>query len=202
MAPVSDRRRQPGGFDASYQGIPPWDIGRPQREFVRLADEGKITGSVLDVGCGTGELAIFLGERGHDVLGIDGASSAIAKASAKAEARRSDAEFLVTDALDLAALERSFDTVVDSGLFHVFEDDERPRFAASIHASLVQGGRYYMLVFSDREPPGYGPRRITAEEIESSFSDGFTVESIEPAVFETLLPSGNVAGWLAQIRRH
>ena len=190
-----------GGFNASYEGTPPWDIGRPQREFVSLAAGGKIAGSVLDVGCGTGEHAIFLAERGHDVLGVDMAPAAIAKAQAKAAARGSSAAFAVANALDLSALGRTFETVIDCGVFHVFDDPARERFVASIRAVLRPGGRYFMLVFSEREPPGYGPRRVTRAEIEETFADGFTIESIAPAVFETLLPTGNVAGWLAQIRR-
>jgi SAM-dependent methyltransferase len=194
--PIPDR-----GFDASYGGTPPWDIGRPQREFVRLAEAGEITGSVLDVGCGTGEHAIFFERRGHDVLGVDAAPSAIAKARVKATAHDSAAQFLVADALDLGDLGRVFDTILDCGVFHVFDDVERPRYAASIHAALRPGGRFFTLVFSEREPPGYGPRRVTRPEIEATFSDGFTVESVVPAVFETLLATGDVAGWLARIRR-
>jgi hypothetical protein len=42
-------------FDSAYRGTPPWDIGRPQKEFVELVRRGEITGSVLDIGCGRGD---------------------------------------------------------------------------------------------------------------------------------------------------
>jgi len=58
-------------FEKAYHGTPPWDIGRPQREFVRLEEAGKISGDVLDVGCGTGENALFLAGCGHAVWGVD-----------------------------------------------------------------------------------------------------------------------------------
>jgi SAM-dependent methyltransferase len=198
---MSDRSDRQRSFNASYDGTPPWDIGRPQPEFIALEAEGGVGASVLDVGCGTGEHALFFAERGHEVLGLDSAPAAIAKARLKAEHRASSARFIVGDALDLSALDETFDTVVDCGFFHVLDDDERVRFARSIHEVLTPGGVYSMLVFSDREPPGYGPRRVTRGEIVDTFSQGFTVEAIRPAAFETLLPTGDVAGWLARIRR-
>src|SRR6202035_898638 len=115
-------------FESSYLGTPAWDICRPQPAIVRLAETGQITGSVLDVGCGTGENVLYLAEHGHAAAGIDGAPTAIKKARAKAKRRGLTASFEVGDALNLPTPEREFDTVIDSGLFHVFSDDERLRF--------------------------------------------------------------------------
>ena len=56
-------------FDEAYCGIPNWDIGRAQPVFVSLHEAGEISGDVLDVGCGTGENALFLAERGREGLG-------------------------------------------------------------------------------------------------------------------------------------
>src|SRR4051794_23261457 len=56
-------------FERMYAGKAPWDIGRPQRTFVEAAD--RITGTVRDAGCGTGENALDFAGRGHHVLGID-----------------------------------------------------------------------------------------------------------------------------------
>src|ERR1700724_2250824 len=107
-------------FESSYTGTPPWDIGRPQPAIMRLAETGQITGSVLDVGCGTGENVLYLAERGFAASGVDGAPSAIRKARAKAKQRGLNASFEVSDALNLSVPERPFDTVIDSGLFHTF----------------------------------------------------------------------------------
>ena len=68
-------------FNSAYRGTPPWDIGHPQKEFVGLVRRGEITGSVLDIGCGTGEHALFFAEEGHEVWGIDSAPLAIGKAT-------------------------------------------------------------------------------------------------------------------------
>ncbi len=99
-------------FEEVYHGTPPWDIGRPQHEIVALEESGKICGDVLDVGCGTGENALFLAGRGHIVWGVDSAPTAIGIARKKAKERGINATFLVKDALNLLDLQRTFDTVI------------------------------------------------------------------------------------------
>ncbi|OGS50205.1 MAG: SAM-dependent methyltransferase [Euryarchaeota archaeon RBG_16_68_12] len=190
-----------GSFNAAYAGTPPWEIGRPQGEFVRLAKAGEIKGSVLDVGCGTGENALFLADLGHEVLGIDGAPLAIEKAEAKAEARGVEASFLVEDALDLRRLQRRFDTVIDCGLFHTLDDGERPVYSRSLASVLGPGGRYFMLCFNEKEPGREGPRRVTQTEIRASFRKGWRVEWIREAFFETSAGTPGARGWLSRIAR-
>ncbi len=160
-ATPSRDRHSPDQFEAMYrQSSPPWDIGRPQDAIVALADAGKIRGRVLDVGCGTGENVLFLAQRGFDVTGIDLAPTAIDRARQKAQDRSLAVTFEIADALDLGALGMAFDTIVDSGLFHVFDDADRRRYVASLAAALTPGGRYFMLAFSDEQPGTWGPRRI------------------------------------------
>ena len=104
--------------------------------FVRLADEGRLTGRLLDAGCGTGENALLAASRGADVTGIDVAPTAIARPSANASERGLTARFDVADALGLGRLSLTVDTVIDSGVFHVFGDDDRARYVASLAAVL------------------------------------------------------------------
>ena len=190
-----------GFFDNAYRdgGRPTWDIGRPQGALVRLAGSGLIVGSVLDAGCGTGENALYLSARGHPVLGVDVAAAAIERALAKAADRDLPAEFLVADALDLAALGRTFDTVLDVGLFHTFDDADRPRYADSLGTVLRPGGRVFLLCWSDQNPFGRGPRRVSPGEIRATFSDGWRVEAVDPEWLETRLPDGRIHAWLARI---
>jgi cyclopropane fatty-acyl-phospholipid synthase-like methyltransferase len=179
--------------------MPPWDIGRPQPAIMQLAETGEITGSVLDVGCGTGENVLYLAERGLAAAGIDGAPSAIRKARAKAKRRGLKVQFEVADALDLSTPDRPFDTVIDSGLFHVFSDEERIRFRESLGRVVRPGGTYFLMCFSDQQPGDWGPRRVTQAEIRSVFSDGWRVNSIQPSAFET--NEGHARAWLASISR-
>jgi len=187
-------------FNPAYAGTPPWDIGRPQKEIMRLAEAGEIQGSVLDVGCGTGENVLYLAGLGYEVWGIDGAAAAIEKAQAKAAQRGLKANFLVADALDLQRLGRTFDTVIDTGLFHVFSDEERPLFAGSLATVLRPGGTYYMLCFSEREPGSWGPRRVTQAEVRATFSQGWRINAIREAAFEVNQP-GEARAWLSSITR-
>lgn len=186
-------------FESSYLGTPAWDIGRPQPAIVRLAETGQITGSVLDVGCGTGENLLYLAERGFAATGIDGAPTAIRKARAKAKQRGLTAHFEVADALDLSVSTRQFDTVIDSGLFHVFSDEERVRFAESLGRVIRPGGTYFVMCFSDQQPGDWGPRRVTQAEIRSVFRDGWRVNDIQPSAFD--LNEGHAQAWLASISR-
>ncbi len=188
-------------FEAAYQGEPPWEIGAPQPEVVRLADEGGFRGSVLDIGCGTGENALFLAARGHPVLALDGAPSAIALAREKALARDVAVRFRVGDALDLSALRERFETALDSGLFHVLQDEERERYAGSLASAIGPGGQVQLLCFSDAEPPGWGPRRISEWDIRSTFRGRFAVSRIRPARFSTRLPREEPKAWLATLTR-
>ena len=192
---------QGSSFESAYDGKPPWDIDRPQREIVRLAERGKIQGKVLDVGCGTGENALYLGDLGYQVVGVDLVQRAVERAMEKALQRGLDTTFLRRDALHLEKTGGPYDTAVDSGLFHVFSDEERPVFVASLATAVRSGGMYYMVCFSEREPGTWGPRRVTRAEIRHSFSVGWKIESIEEAVFETNVESSEVSAWLSSIRR-
>ena len=197
---MSDLPTQPD-FDAMYTGTPPWDIGRPQGSLRAVADAGGLRGRVLDAGCGTGEHALMAATLGLDASGIDGSPTAIGLARQKAAERGIDVRFLVGDALDLGSLGEFFDTVIDSGLFHVFDDDDRVRYVDSLRAATAPGGRVYVLCFSDRFPPGFGPRRVSEEEIRASFSDGWTIEAIDAVGFEVNFSPEPIPAWLATINR-
>jgi len=188
-------------FEEAYRGTPPWDIGRPQPAFVALEESGEIAGDVLDVGCGTGENALFLAGRGHDVWGVDSAPSAIEIARRKAEERGLSAIFRVQDALLLQELGRTFDTIIDSGLFHALSDPERPLYARSLSTVLRPGGTYFMLAFSELEPGGFGPRRVTQQEIRMAFDDGWRINWIRAAAFEGRRSPGGSRAWLSSIAR-
>jgi len=193
-------------FENAYSGKAPWDIGKPQPALVAIAD--KVTGSVLDSGCGTGENALFFAERGHKVTGVDYLREPIERAKQKAVERGVQATFLVIDALQLDSVPEQFDTVIDSGLFHGFPDEDRKRYVAGLAGVTKPGGRVFLACFSNEEPGEVGPRRISRMDLRTAFADGWTVESIEPIRFEVRadMPElgfspGGPKAWLATIRR-
>lgn len=181
----------------------PWDIGRPQSVWVSLCDAGEIAPPVLDSGCGTGEHALLMAERGMDVLGVDLSEPAIRRARQKAAERQLKADFEVADVLALDRLGRTFRTVIDSGVFHVFDDPERERYVRSLASVLDPGGVLHLLTFSEHTPGSIGPRRVTQTELRQAFSDGWTVERIEPAILEVRpdWAPGPAHAWLARIVR-
>jgi len=202
MMPAPDRTT----FENIYVGQPPWDIGRPQKVFIDVADQ--ITGSVLDAGCGTGENALFFASRRHKVTGIDFLTEPINRAKQKAKQRGLSATFLVMDALDLKDLPEVFDNVIDSGLFHVFSDDGRKRYVEGLATVLKPDGGLFMLCFSEDEPGEQGPRRVSRGEIEDSFAKGWQIEAIEPARFEVRpdlkdisFSEGGPKAWFVVVRR-
>jgi SAM-dependent methyltransferase len=178
-----------------YTSPPPWDIGRPQPALVALADAGAIRGRVLDAGCGTGEHALMCASVGLDTTGIDLAVNALDTAREKARVRGITARFLLWDALALADLGETFDTVLDCGLFHVFDPADRAAYVHSLRSALTPRGRYFMLCFSDQQPGDWGPHRVTREEITVAFADGWRVDSIEPATIEVTTEPEGIRAW-------
>ncbi|SRR5579875_649133 len=190
-------------FDESYKGTPPWDIGRPQSDFILVEERGELRGSILDVGCGTGENALFFASRGHVVVGIDSSPRAINKAQRKARERKiPGVTFVVGDALNLSRELKgtSFDNITDCGLFHIFTDEQRLRFTGSLQSGLKENGKYFMLCFSDLEPIGWGgPRRVSQAEIRESFSNGWAINYIKEARLETNLAYVAGRAWMSSI---
>jgi cyclopropane fatty-acyl-phospholipid synthase-like methyltransferase len=201
MTENEPRRDLVAEFEAAYTTPPPWDIGRPQPAFARLAAEGRLRGRLLDVGCGTGEHVLMAAEAGCEAAGIDIAPSAIRLAEAKANERGISARFIVGDARHLARLAETYDVILDCGLFHVFDDEDRSPFVASLASATRTGSQYFMLCFSENEPAGWGPRRVTQDEIKNAFAAGWRVQAIEPADIQVTLRDQPVRSWLACIAR-
>jgi SAM-dependent methyltransferase len=202
--PTSHERMAGLPWDASYQNGPaPWDIGRPQPAVVRLASEGAFSGAVLDAGCGTGENTLHVASLGLPVLGVDLAKTALAIAREKAADRGIAVDFAAADALELDRLGRRFDTVLDCGLFHTFDRDERPRYVTSLASVTERGGTLYVVCFSD-DGPDTGPHPVSEEELRTAFdsSNGWHVTAVEPDRLQTRFHGDTGApAWLATMRR-
>jgi SAM-dependent methyltransferase len=202
--PTSHERMTGLPWDASYHhGPAPWDIGQPQAAVARVASEGGFAGAVLDAGCGTGENALHVASLGLPVLGVDVAETALAIARQKAAERGIEVEFDTGDALQLERLGRMFETVLDCGLFHTFDGDERTRYVASLASVTRHDGTLYVLCFSD-DGPDTGPHPIRQEELRAAFnsSNGWNVAAIKPDRIQTRFHDDNGApAWFATIKR-
>jgi SAM-dependent methyltransferase len=202
--PTSHERRAEAWWDESYRdGTAPWDLGRPQAAFARLADEGRWSGTVLDSGCGSGEHTLLAASLGLPALGVDVAETGLAMALAKWEERGGPAEFALADALHLEHLDRTFDTVLDCGLFHTFDGDEQRAYVASLASVTEPGATLFVLCFREGAPESEGPHPISEAELRASFSPaaGWRVAELEESQIEVTLDTGEFPAWLVTVDR-
>jgi ubiquinone/menaquinone biosynthesis C-methylase UbiE len=175
------------------EGIPPWQIDRPQPEVIRLIEQGKFESPVLDLGCGTGDNAIKLARHGLVVKGLDAVPEALERARKKTEQAglKQSPEFALGDALRLAESGLKARTVLDCALFHTFSDEERKEYIRGLEAVLSPGGRLHILSFSELETRQPGPRRLSWSEITGSFGSGWRVEdSVRCRYWDRVRPDG------------
>lgn len=201
-------------FDDFYKDetqTPPWVIGEPQPAVIELERAGLISGRVLDVGCGTGEHTILLANAGYDVVGVDGAPTAVEHARRNAAARGVEARFEVADALALGD-DPTFDTIVDSALFHIFDDADRVTYVASLHTATHAGAVVHVLALSD-EGRGLGPE-VSESTIREAFGEGWEIEALTRTNYRGVVTAihaetlgatpGTVVdepAWLTRVRR-
>ena len=131
------------------------------------------------------------------------AETALAVARKKAHDRGIAVEFAAADAFQLERLGRRFQTVLDCGLFHTFDGDERPGYLASLASVTEHGGTLYVLCFSD-VGPDIGPHPISREELRATFnpSSGWSIAAVEPERIQTRFHGDDGApAWFATIKR-
>ncbi|HEX2212335.1 MAG TPA: class I SAM-dependent methyltransferase [Mycobacterium sp.] len=207
-----DRTPTLSTFDDFYKHqTPPWVIGEPQAAVEELERAGLINGRVLDVGCGTGEHTILLARRGYDVLGVDGSPAAVEQSRRNAAQQGVDARFAVADALDLGSAP-TYDTVLDSALFHIFDDADRPRYVASLHRATTVGSTVHVLALSDAGR-GFGPQ-VSEATLRDAFRAGWELDSLTTTTYRGVVTEIHAAelglapgtrvdepAWLARFRR-
>jgi SAM-dependent methyltransferase len=203
---LADKSLDRAAFENLYAGPAPWDIGKPQRQFTSIAD--RLAEPVLDCGCGTGEHALYFASRGLRVIGIDFVEEAIRRARTRSAERGVAVDFRVKDALTLGDWSERFASAIDCGLFHVFSDEDRRRYAQGLAHVLRPGGLLFLMCMSDEEPGTEGPRRVSRQELLDSFAGGWEAESVQPARFdirpdftEVQFSPGGPKAWFAVIRR-
>jgi SAM-dependent methyltransferase len=174
-------------WDESYAaGALPWDTGEPEPLLVEFVAAGRVRPArTLEIGAGTGTNALWLAERGFEVLGIDVASLAVERATAKLNGRALRCRFATQDFLATAPPDGPFQFVFDRGCFHVFDEpEERADFAVRVAAILAPGGLWLSLIGSTEGPPReVGPPRRSAREIALAIEPALEILELRGAEF-------------------
>lgn len=178
--------------EGAFAGPPPWNIGEPQPELAALIREGKVSGEVLDAGCGHAELALALAAAGSTVVGIDVAPTAIAAATRAAQERGlSHATFVCADITAFTGYDERFATIIDSTLFHSLPVESRDAYLRSIHRAAAPGAHLYMLVFAKGAFPPHletKPNEVDEDELRAAVSKHFVIDDIRPAKIHSHKP--------------
>jgi SAM-dependent methyltransferase len=174
-------------WNESYaSGQLPWDTGQPEPLLVEFVTCGGVSPArTLEIGAGTGTNAIWLAERGFDVLGVDISPLAVEQARAKMKGRDLRCRFAALDFLAATPPDGPFRFVFDRGCFHVFDEPgERQRFAAQVAAALEPGGLWLSLIGSTEGPPrDVGPPRRSAREIALAIEPALEIVELRSAEF-------------------
>ena len=189
-------------FDPAYRGEtaefgagfrPPWSLGEPQPEIAALIDQGKITGEVLDAGCGEAALSMHLAALGHDTVGLDASPTAIKLARAEAAKRGlTNASFEVADISSFTGYppgsEGRFNTIVDSTLFHSMPVELRDGYQRSIVRAAAPGASYFVLVFDAAGVPNGPVNAVTEAELRDVVSQYWVIDEVRPARIHANFP--------------
>ena len=174
--------------------------GQPEPLLLEFVCSGAvIPGPALEIGAGTGTNAIWMAERGFDVLGVDVSPLAVERARAKMEGRALRCRFAALDFLAAPPPDGPFQFVFDRGCFHVFDEPaERQRFAAQVSAALAPGGLWLSLIGSTEGPPReVGPPRRSARDVTLAIEPALEIVELRSAEFR----GTNATAWFCLSRQ-
>jgi SAM-dependent methyltransferase len=160
-------------------GFTPWD-GHPLARSLQTLIEGNgspalAAGEALELGCGTGDIAIYLADHGWQVTAVDYVAKPLEQARAKARAQHATVRFEQADVtrLSSAGLGDDFALIVDSGCLHGMSDAARDSYVREV--SAVAAPRARLLIVALAPGVRFGVRGVDQAEIERRFATGWTL---------------------------
>ena len=171
----------------------PWNRENAPELLVKLVENGEIqlpqekaehTCKVIDLGCGAGNYALYLAERGFDVTGVDFSPKAIEIAKENAQKRNLTCNFLVADIVkDLNEFGQTWDFSYDWGVLHHILPEQRQQYVKNVHEILNPDGRYLSVSFSEKDSSYESSGKLRKTRIGSVLyfsSEGELLKLFEP----------------------
>jgi len=167
----------------------PWYTGRADYNLINCVNDYPIKKcKTLELGCGTGDNAIWLSQKGFQVSAFDLSEIAINRAKKEAENKGVDVRFFVADFFKDKIENRPFEFVFDRGVFHSFdEENERDQFAKNVAKNLKKDGLWLSLIGSaDHIREGQGPPKRSAYNVVKAVEPYFKIIFLKAGVFDSL----------------
>ncbi len=176
-------------FNHRYiSGDLPWNLNRPDRNLLESVANFAINPcKAIDIGCGTGDNAIWLAGQNFKVTGIDLAPVAVEKAKKKSREAQAEINFASLDFLTEKVPGNPYHFAFDRGCFHTFGDThERRLFAKNVHKILDEDGQWLSLIGNvDDGRLEIGPPKLTASEVVSAVEPNFEIISLKSGIFDS-----------------
>jgi methyl halide transferase len=189
--------------EAYRKGCPPWDTGKPDFNLIQTVTTTPIPPcKALEIGCGTGDNAIWLAQQNFAVIGIDFSEIAIEQAREKAAKAKANCQFAVLNILKSHLEGGPFGFAFDRGCFHMMDSaEERQHFAKQVQTHLEENGLWLSLIGNaDEQRLSEGPPKRTARDIAGAVEPCFEILSLVSSHFEANLPAPPRA-WVCLMRK-
>jgi SAM-dependent methyltransferase len=177
-------------WEQTYRKVPasdlPWNAGTVDADLKALLDLGLLRqGKAYDLGCGPGNDAAYLADRGWDVTAVDiaPAALALAKKTVKSAGAKPKVRFVASDVLNLKAAGDAV-LVQDRGCFHTLPSKQWNHYVRVVAGLLAPGGVLALKVFSSKMAPGLGPYRFTRTELKKLFAQDFEWIEMKDSFFD------------------
>jgi len=191
-------------WNERYQtGQTPWDTGHPSSELQRVLIEDQITANrAIEIGCGTGNNAVWLAQQGFDVTAVDLSPLAIERARRRALEAGVKVNFVAGDVLALADLGEPFSFFFDRGCYHAVRRLDVRGYLSTLERLTVPGSVGLVLAGNAREPHDPGPPVVSEGEIRSELGGLFQVVRLREIRFDQVEGDGiRFLGWSCLLRR-
>ncbi|ATA27778.1 methyltransferase [Mycobacterium lepraemurium] len=166
-------------------GFTPWDghpLAQSLRDLVKGTGDAAAlpAGKALEIGCGTGDCAVYLAQHGWNVTAVDFVAKPLERARAKAGAAGPVVDFVQADVTRLgqAGIGTGFELIVDNGCLHNMSDADRDAYVREVTGVAAPQARLLIVAFV---PGGrFGVRGVEDAEMQRRFTTDWTLLAAGP----------------------